>query len=439
MDGSHDGDTADSTVGPLRRRGFDRRRVLKTTAGTAAGLSLAGCLETAGSIVGGDDVEPVTVGVLAPNPDNDSMGRSLVQGARIAVEEVGKIDGREVEMVVGDTNSSPQEARRQYQRLVLEEGADVTVGVSTSEALVPLMDDIAEQETLHLTAGSATTTASQMVNEGYEKYKYHFRVGPINGANLAQAQIDFLTQKGADIGWDSIAVLAEGYGWTEGLWAFYQSRFGDLDIDVTMWNRYPPATDDFSSIYDDVEASGADAAFISTAHTGTKAITDWGPEQRQFAFGGIHVPMQLPSYYRLTNGACRYGVGYASATATSEHTEKTKPFIDTYQQTYGGQSPVYTGFISYDAIKLFAEAANDAGTVDSETLVGEIENGSFTGTTGTIEFHGPDHQHAHAVIYGKENVNPVYFQWQETDGEGVQEVIWPDEQASADYVDPSWF
>jgi len=65
------------------------------------------------------------------------MGRSLVQGARIAVEEVGKIDGREVEMVVGDTNSSPQEARRQYQRLVLEEGADVTVGVSTSEALVP--------------------------------------------------------------------------------------------------------------------------------------------------------------------------------------------------------------------------------------------------------------------------------------------------------------
>jgi len=79
----------------------------------------------------------VTVGVLAPNPDNDSMGRSLVQGARIAVEEVGKSTAARWEMVVGDTNSSPQEARRQYQRLVLEEGADVTVGVSTSEALVP--------------------------------------------------------------------------------------------------------------------------------------------------------------------------------------------------------------------------------------------------------------------------------------------------------------
>ncbi len=436
-------EAADNTVGSSRRRGFDRRHVLKTTAGSAAGLSLAGCLETAGSILGSDDVEPVTIGVLAPNPDSDSTGRSIVQGARTAVDELkkaGGINGRDVEMAVGDTNSSPQEARRQYQRLVLEEGADVTVGISTSEALVPLMDDIAEQETLHLTAGSATTTASQKVNEEYEKYKHHFRVGPVNGSNLAQAQIEFLTEKGGDIGWNSIAVLAEDYDWTEGLWSFYQSRFSDLDIDVTMWNRYPPATDDFSSIYDDVEASDADAAFISTAHTGTKAIRDWGPAQREFAFGGIHVPMQLPSYYRLTDGACRFAVGYASATATSELTDKTQPFVKMYQNRYGGQSPVYTGFISYDAVKLFADAAGRAGTVDSETLVGTLEDTSFTGTTGTLEFHGPDHQFAHDVIYGEENVQPIYFQWQETDdGEGVQEVIWPDEHASAEYVDPTWF
>ena len=447
MDDAHDErGTVDGTVGTTRRRSLDRRHVLKTTAGGAASLSLAGCLETAGSIVGSDDVEPVTIGVLAPNPDSDSTGRSIVQGARIAVDELknkGGINDRDVEMVVGDTNSSPQEARRQYQRLVLEEGADVTVGISTSEALVPLMDDIAEQQTLHLTAGSATTTASQKVNEDYEKYKYHFRVGPVNGADLAQGQIDFLTEKGGDIGWDSIAVLAEDYSWTEGLWAFYRSRFGDLDIDVTMWNRYPPATDDFSSIYDDVEASGADAAFISTAHTGTKAIRDWGPAERQFAFGGIHVPMQLPSYYQLTGGACRFAVGYASATATSELTPETQPFVNKYQQTYGGQSPVYTGFIAYDAVKLFEHAAGQAGTVDSETLVGTLEDTTdFTGTTGTIAFHGRDHQFAHDVIYGEENVHPVYFQWQETDdGEGVQEVIWPDQHASADaeYVDPNWF
>lgn len=441
-DATHDRGNADPAASTDQHRGFDRRRVLKTTAGGVAGLSLAGCLETAGSVVGSDDVDPVTIGVLAPDPDSDSIGRSIVQGARIAVDELnddGGINGRNVELIAGDTNGSPLEARRQYQRLILDEGADVTVGISTSEALVPLMDDIAEQETIHFTAGSATTTASAKVNEEYDKYKYHFRAGPINGTNLAQAQIDFLNDKGDDMGWDSMAVLAEGYDWTEGLWRFYQSRLPDIDIDVEMWERYPPATDDFTEIYDRVEASDADVAFISTAHTGTDALIDWGPEERQFALGGIHVPMQLPSYYGLTNGACRFAVGYASATATSEHTEKTQPFVKNFQDRYGGQSPVYTGFISYDAVNLFADAAERSGTVDSEELVDVVEDTSFTGTTGTLEFHGPDHDHAHDVIYGEDKVHPVYFQWRDgDDGDGVQETIWPDEQATAEYAEPDW-
>ncbi|SER17344.1 amino acid/amide ABC transporter substrate-binding protein, HAAT family [Natrinema salaciae] len=405
---------------------------------------MAGCLGTAGSIVGSDDVEPVTIGVLAPDPGSDSTGRAIVRGARIAVDELnnsGGILGRDVELVVGDTNASPLEARRQYQRLILEEGADVTVGVSTSEALVPLLEDIAEQETVHLTVGSATTTASQKVTDSYDDYKYHFRPGPVNGTNLAQAQIDFLTEMGGDIGWDSIAVLAEDYAWTEGLWRFYQSQLPETDIDVELWRRYPPATDDFSDIYTEVEEANADAAFISTAHTGTAALKDWRPEERDFAFGGIHVPMQSPSYYELTDGACEYAIGYASATPTASLTSETQDFVSKYQAENNGNSPVYTGYIAFDAVKVFADAADRGDTLDSEELIDPLEATNFTGTTGIIEFHGPEHEHAHDVIYGKENVHPVYFQWQENDdGDGVQEVIWPEEHAAddAEYVTPDW-
>ncbi len=444
MDGDSRGRRSGGRAADGQNRGHDRRRILKTTVGGVAGLSLAGCLETAGSIVGSSDAEPVTIGVLAPDPDSDETGRSIVRGARIAVDELnenGGILGRDVEMAVGDTNASPTEGRRQYQRLILEEGADVTVGVSTTEVLVPLMEDIAEQETVHLTAGSATTTASENVGSNYDKYKYHFRVGPVNGTNLAQAQIDFLTQKSADLGWDSIAVLAEDYAWTDGLWAFYQSQFPETDIDVAMWERYPPATDDFSDIYDDVEASGADAVFISTAHTGTAALQDWRPEEREFEFGGIHVPMQLPSYYEATDGACEYAAGYASAVSTAEITDETQPFVSTYQSEYGGTSPVYTGYIAHDAIKVFADAAERGETVDSTDLIEPLEGTSFTGTTGNIEFHGRNGPHPHDVIYGEGNVHPVYFQWQENDdGEGEQTVIWPDEHAAdgAEYETPDW-
>ncbi len=108
-DGNHDRANATGPASNGPRRNLDRRRVLKTTAGGAAGLSLAGCLETAGSVVGDDDADPVTIGVLAPNPESDATGRSIVRGAQLAVDQLKDDDGilgREVEMVVGDTNGS---------------------------------------------------------------------------------------------------------------------------------------------------------------------------------------------------------------------------------------------------------------------------------------------------------------------------------------------
>ncbi|WP_169332646.1 ABC transporter substrate-binding protein [Haloterrigena salina] len=435
-----DGNTS---AGATQRRDLDRRHVLKTTASGVVGLSLAGCIETVGSVVGSADIDPVTIGVLAPDPDSNSTGQSIVEGAEIARDQLNDddgIDGRAVELAIGDTNGSPPEARRQYQRLVLEEGADVTIGVATSEVLIHLMDDIAEQEIPHLTVGSATTAASQMVSDQYEEYKYHFRVGPINDVNLAETQIDFLDEMGPELDWGSVAILVEDYDWTERLWEVYQNQLGDTAVDVAMQKRYEPATDDFSDIYDEVERTGADAAIIAAAHTGTQAVMDWGPAERPFAFNGIHVPMQLSSYYGRVDGACRYATGYAFATPTTEITEKTLPFVDEYQRRNDGSAPVYTGYISFDAVKLFAKAVEEAGTFDSDDLVSELEDISVTGTTGTIEFHDSSHEHAHDVIYGEDNVHPLFFQWQENDdGTGVQQTIWPEEHKTADYAEPDWF
>ena len=223
------------------------------------------------------------------------------------------------------------------------------------------------------------------------------------------------------------------------MWETFEENLPTDTTDVTIWDRYSPATNDFSDIYDAVVESGADAAYISTAHTGTDAILDWAMDQREFAFGGIHVPMQLPEYYGMVNGACRYGVGYASATATSELTENTQPFVDDYEAFHDGSTPVYTGYIAYDAVNLFAEAVERADSLDSDVLVDELEATEHTGTTGTIEFYDRDHPHAHDVVYGEDNVHPVFFQWREDgDGAGIQETIWPRDQATADYVDASW-
>jgi branched-chain amino acid transport system substrate-binding protein len=442
------GGASDEPTLATDRRGLRRRHVL-ATAGSAATLSTAGCLGTVGSITGGSGSEdPITIGVLAPNPDSDFIGRSMVRGARVAVNELrnaGGIDGRDVEMVVGDTNSSPLEARRQYQRLILEEDADVTVGIFASESLMAVMEDIAEQQTVHLTSGAATAEASRLVSEEYEKYKYHFRAGPTNNYDLGRTQVDFMDAMAADIGWNSAAVLVEDYQWTSEPWTVYQNQLADTGVDIVMEERYPPATDDFSQIYDEVEAEGADVAFITTAHTGTAALLDWSypnrperpPRPRSFAFGGIHVPMQLPGYYDMVGGACRFGVGQSSATATSEISEKTQPFVRAYRNQFDGNNPVYTGYHTYDAITMFADVVEKSGSVDSDDLIPKLEAASFTGSTGTIEFYDRDHEFAHDLKYMPGET--IYFQWQVNDeGEGVQEIIYPEKHATSEYIRPPW-
>ncbi|QFU82617.1 ABC transporter substrate-binding protein [Natronorubrum aibiense] len=437
---------------------LNRRRLLKATTGVAAGISVSGCLDSYETLAGStdsDDDDPVTIGVLAPNPDSDYIGRSIVRAAEVAVTELnddGGINGRDVEMAVGDTNESPLEARRQYQRLVLEEGADVTVGVFTSEALMNIVDNIAEQETIHLTSGAATTEVSRLVNEEYDRYKYHFRVGPINDYDLGRTQVDFMDDMASKIGWESVALLAEDYAWTEVPWDVYQEQLAETGVDIVMQERYPPATDDFSDIYDRVEAAGADVAFITAAHTGNEALADWAAPQRPFAFGGIHVPMQLPAYYEQARHPqtdaplAEYGVTYDSATAQSTTTSKTQDFVNHYQEMFDGSNPVYTGYHTYDGIKLFAETATEVGTVDSDDLIPALEDASFTGTVGTLEFYGRDHQvegkeygHTHDIVYGEDAHHPIYSQWQADDGgEGVQEIIWPEREATAEYAEPDW-
>ncbi|NUB89607.1 ABC transporter substrate-binding protein [Haloterrigena sp. SYSU A558-1] len=424
-----------------RRISSNRRRFLKATAGVGAGVSLTGCLGQYQVLGGNSDEETVKIGVLAPNPNSNRMGRSMVQAAELAVthlNEEGGILGREVELVVGNTKESPLEARRQYQRLILEEGVDATTGVFSSEALLSIIDDVAEQETLHLTSAAATSEVSRMVRDDYERYKYHFRIGPNNDIDLGRIQMDFLTEMYEDLGWNSIALLAEDYDWTEKPWEVYQDRLADTDIDVVYEERYPAASNDFTEQYNQAEEADADAVFITTAHTGTPALMDWKlPAKRSFGFGGVHVPMQLPAYYDLVGGQCRYAVTQTSSTAKTSITENTQEFVTAYQDEYGGQNPIYTGYHTYDGVRAIAYAAEESNSLDSDDMVGALENASHPGYAATVEFYDNDSETPHDLVYNYGET--VYFQWQENeDGEGVQEAIWPPDKKTGDYVTPPW-
>ncbi|NEU57759.1 ABC transporter substrate-binding protein [Halorussus sp. MSC15.2] len=421
----------------------DRRRFLRVAGTGVAATSLAGC--TGGSQSSDSKTQqlqgPIKVGVLAPEPGNNPIGASIANSAKLAASQLnenGGVLGADVEVVVKDTKEDPATGKRKYQELTVGQKVDLTTGVFTSEVLLNLMSSIAQQQTLHMSTGAATPEATRKVAENYDRFKYFFRTGPVNSHFLGQNMVDFAKANFESMGWDSVAILAEDYKWTEPISKALNGSLSEAGIDVPVNKRYAGGTENFSPIYDEVQSAGVDAAYVVMAHTGTSAVVQWAKQQRPFEFGGIHVPMQFPSYYKATNGACRYAVTQNSATPTSEITDKTVPYANSYKEEYG-KYPVYTGYITFDAVKQYASAVKEAGSKESEKVIPALENSSFTGTTSpALEYYGKDSKYPHDVKYGKKHAWPVWLQWQKTDGTGSQEVIWPDNLSTTEYKSPPW-
>lgn len=426
--------TTVSYVGSVGRRTF-----LKTTGAGAAGTGLAGCLSDTG-IGGGGIPDTITIGSLGPS--DSPLGASIHNSVELAADEMNQNDGiagADVEVSIKDTKDDPSTTRDVYQELTTGEDVTATVGIFGSEQLLAIMDNIAQADTVHLTTGAATPEAPRLLEEDYERYRPWFRVGPTNASFLGESLITFAKDRFDSMGWESVAFIAEDFKWTEPVTQDIRDRLADeADIEVTEVRRVSEGTEDFTPVYDDLESAGVDGAYTALAHIGTTALVQWAKQQRPFGFGGIHVPTQLPSYYRATEGAAIATFSQTTATPNSEITDKTVPYATAYNEAYDG-FPVYTGYSTYDAMYMLKNAIERADSVATEDVVAELEGASFTGTSGTIEFYGQDHEFTHDVKFGPDLAQGVYFQWQpDEEGNGRQRVLWPDDLKEADYMSPPW-
>ncbi|WP_255149937.1 ABC transporter substrate-binding protein [Halorarius halobius] len=415
-----------------------RRSFLKATGVSATAAALAGCTDTIGGGGGGGVPETIKVGVLGPA--DSPMGSSILNTAKLAagqINDAGGIAGSDVEVFTKDTKDDPATTRSAYQELTTGQNVHATTGIFGSENLLSIMGNIAEAGTPHLTAGAATPEAPRRVKEDYEKFKYWFRTGPVNSNFLAESLIQFANDRFESMGWEKVAFIAEDFKWTEPVTQRMQSDLASTGVEVSSVKRVAEGTEDFTPIYDELEGNDVDGAFTALAHIGTTSLVQWAKQQRSFGYGGIHVPTQLPSFYKATKGAAISTFSQTTATPQSEITEKTVPYANAYQEEFGGY-PVYTGYSVQDAMYMLKNAIEGAESVNGDDIVSELEGMSYTGTAGTVEFYGQDAEFPHDVKYGEEFTRGVYFQWQQQNDSGTQQVIWPDKYATSEYTSPPW-
>jgi len=404
--------------------GPSRRKVIQTLGAGAVATSLAGC---GGLFGGGDETElgeTLRVGVLAPDAETNPVGASIRGGAKVAVselDEAGVLDAENVEMVVGNTQGTSSGATEAYEDLVLEEDVHFTVGTFASEAFNGIMDNIVSEQKLHLTSGASSMDMNERLLDDYDANKYMFRVGPFNGELLGQAVVDFAGEYYQDVlGWDSTYLLYEQAAWTGPTAPVVEEQLGDHGFDVVGTQSYSPTTENFGPIYNDIP-NDVDGVTTLMAHSGVNATVTWAQGGYPWGFGGINVPAQnaaLPD----SAAAAFEGVWTLNTAAPGTNiTDQTESFTQNFLEQTEGFAPVYTAYLAYDAIKLYAQYAEEVGTINEDDMVEAMASNQLTPATTTtqeFEFYPGDHEeYPHDIQYSMDDwvagrAAPIFNQWQ---------------------------
>jgi branched-chain amino acid transport system substrate-binding protein len=370
-----------------------------------------------------------TIKIAVLGPMSQPQGEYHWFGAEMARDEINKAGGinvggkrMHIELVRADTNEhqSIPDATNAIERVITRDKVDFLVGGFRSEAVLAMQEVAADYKKIFLGAGSAHPQLAQRVEQNYDRYKYWFRITPVNSTDLGKSLVGVLGSVAGQIRKDlnkptpKIAILAEKAIWNEPIIKAMPPVFQKMQMEVVgTWQPSALATDVTAEL-SAIDRAGADIVF--TLLSGPVGITvgrQMGERNMKAVAFGINVEAQKEEFWQAAAGKANY-VATLDTYAEVEMTPKTLPFIRAFRTRYG-KPPIYTAG-THDAIQLLKEAIEKAGSTDADKLIPVMEKLSFTGAGGVIEF-----TKGHDPVWGLGKSTGIGVQWQD----GKKVAFWP--------------
>jgi branched-chain amino acid transport system substrate-binding protein len=200
-------------------------------------------------------------------------------------------------------------------------------------------------------------------------------------------------------------------------------------VKVAMLDLFDPDMSDFSPLLSKVKESGAQYLLVILSHANSDVfVKQWYDAKFPIPIGGIDVKSQDPDFFTRIGGK---SVSETTSIAflAEPLTAKTVPFWNAFTGRYN-RPPVYTAPGAYDALQIYVEAVERAGSTDPDKVIPELERTKYLGTQGTYVFD----EH-HDVLPGPGLLNLIFVQWQE---DGKRAIVWPKELANGKMTLPPW-
>ncbi len=326
----------------------------------SAALVLSAC---SGGVAGGGSTDsgdgPIKFGMLAPFSGSEAaFGDYMKFGAQLAIDEVnadGGVNGRDLELVTEDDGCDATASVAAANKLV-SAGVQGSVGGYCSGATLPTLPIFSEAG-IPMVIPAANST--KLVGQG---------AFMINGTGTQQgaAAVAYATKLGAK----SIVVIDDTTDYSVDLANQFAEQAGDLN--VSKRESVNPDEKDFSANINSVLGASPDFVFwtgyyqaggllinqLRTAgYDGPVLVGDGSVDAQLAAIAG-------PDAIENVTG---------TFTRTPDMLEGGDAWVEAYKGVSGGAEPGPYSMQTYEAVKVLAEAMNEAGSTDYEAVTAALK------------------------------------------------------------------
>ncbi|MDJ0348644.1 ABC transporter substrate-binding protein [Cryobacterium sp. PH29-G1] len=357
----------------------------------ATALVLAGC--STSNLGGSSDTDPsadsgpIKIGAVL---DITGVGASLgvpeqntLKMLAAQLKDEGGINGRDVELIILDDESTEDGAAKATAKLIESEGVDLIIGASRtgpSLAMRPLAE-AAEIPLISVAANAAIVDGAKWVFKTTQ-----------NDVTVLESILNDAEKKG----YTKLALVRDATGFGEGIADYITSLGAERGITLVTTESFEPSATDFTPQMTNVRGSDADAVIIwginPAAGLAQKAYVQLGVNKPVYQSHGIANQAFFDAAGDSANGVIA-AMGRLLVTEQLPADNAQRPVIEKFQADYSaayGEQPSTFGGHAFDAWHIAVNAIEKVGT-DANALRDELEQAEFIGISGEYKMTPENH------------------------------------------------
>jgi len=336
------------------------------------------------------NAEPIKIGVPIPLSGVFGVyGEQMQMATELAVEELnagGGILGRPVEVIYADTESEVQPTIDKVKELIHKD-IDVLIGIISSanrDAVVPTV--FRAKKVLIYPTTYEGGVAAKFEGKGA---RYVFTTGPVSEQYIKP----FIPWIVENLG-ESFYMIGMDYIYGHGSIANAKQYVAEVGGTVVGEEFVPLGITDFSAVLNRVAAAKPDVVFAVVAGDDLvflgKQFYEFGLKDMGISFTTSELD---ESYLTAIGPEAVDGMACSYPYFMGVDTEENEVFVRSMREKYGEDTLVSLAAESmYYSIKLFAKAAERAGSVETEALIAGLEGVEVMAPEGRVWIRAQDHQ-----------------------------------------------